>query len=341
MRFKTCNRRIHEVPVKSIEKLPLQLALLAAVISNTSTFVDADVFELAGGQTLQAPVLKETDEEVFLDLGFGIVGIPRKHIRSRATDEAVKATSAAVGQPGDPAATTPAAATNESIYFVRAGQKAPIQRHSDTYGEAVARITTPSGLGSGFVINAREGYVITNHHVVEKEQKITVTFFLKKGIAFEKIQKEKVRLVALNPLLDIALLKIEDMGDLTLPQVHLAPDDDGLRVGEAVFAIGNPLGLERSVSEGIASKTDREFGGLLYVQTTAAINPGNSGGPLFNERGEVVGITNMKIPIGEGLGFAIPVAALKYFLKHREAFAYDKDNPNSGFRYLPPPGKKT
>jgi serine protease Do len=76
---------------------------------------------------------------------------------------------------------------------------------------------------------------------------------------------------------------------------------------------------------------------MLYIQTTAPINPGNSGGPLFDDRGSVVGITNMKAAFGEGLGFAIPVGVLKDFLKHRAAFAYDKDNPNSGFRYLPPP----
>lgn len=166
-----------------------------------------------------------------------------------------------------------------------------------------------------------------------------MTFFLKKGKEYEKVSKEKVRIIALNQFLDMALLKVEDLLDLKLPQVYLSPEDDDLRVGDPVFAIGNPLGLERSVSEGIVSKRDREFEGVLYLQTTAPINPGNSGGPLFDERGQVIGITNMKILFGEGLGFAIPVAALKDFLKHREAFAYDKDNPNSGYRYLPPPRK--
>ncbi|MBI4603697.1 MAG: trypsin-like peptidase domain-containing protein [Planctomycetes bacterium] len=309
----------------------LRLLALASWASLEASSLRAETIELEGGQRLQAPVLKETDDEVFLDLGFTVVGIPKRHIRSRAADEASKA-----------GAEAPAAApeTAEAVYFLRAGERGPIKRHAEAYGDAVVRITTPGGLGSGFVIHAKEGYVVTNQHVIDREQKITVTFFIKRGTELEKVSKEKVRIVALNATLDIALLRVEDLGDLKLPQVYLAPSDTDLKVGDPVFAIGNPLGLERSVSEGIVSKTDRELDGLLYIQTTAAINPGNSGGPLFNERGEVVGITNMKALFGEGLGFAIPVAALKHFLRHREAFAYDKDNPNAGFRYLPPPGKK-
>jgi serine protease Do len=79
--------------------------------------------------------------------------------------------------------------------------------------------------------------------------------------------------------------------------------------------------------------------GELYLQTTTQINPGNSGGPLFNMRGEVVGVTNMKITFGEGLGFAIPVEGVKYFLDHRDAYAYDTENPSNPFRYLDPPSR--
>ncbi len=106
-----------------------------------------------------------------------------------------------------------------------------------------------------------------------------------------------------------------------------------------MFAIGSPLGLERTVTEGILSTKTREMMGELYLQTTAQINPGNSGGPLFNLQGEVVGVTNMKINFGEGLGFAIPVEALKFFLDHRDAYAYSADNPSNPFRYLEPPNR--
>jgi serine protease Do len=118
-------------------------------------------------------------------------------------------------------------------------------------------------------------------------------------------------------------------------------DSDKLSVGDRVFAIGSPLGLERTVTEGILSTKTRELDGELYLQTTAQINPGNSGGPLFNLRGEVVGVTNMKITMGEGLGFAIPVESVEHFLSHRDAFAYDNDNPSNPYRYLPPPSRTT
>ena len=79
--------------------------------------------------------------------------------------------------------------------------------------------------------------------------------------------------------------------------------------------------------------------GDLFLQTTAQINPGNSGGPLFNLSGDVVGVTNMKITMGEGLGFAIHATAVKYFLDHRDAFAYSNENPSNPYRYLEPPSR--
>ena len=106
-----------------------------------------------------------------------------------------------------------------------------------------------------------------------------------------------------------------------------------------MFAIGSPLGLERTVTQGILSTKTRQIEGELYLQTSTQINPGNSGGPLFNLAGEVVGVTNMKITMGEGLGFAIPVELVKNFLDHRDAFAYAADNPNNPYRYLDPPSR--
>jgi len=96
------------------------------------------------------------------------------------------------------------------------------------------------------------------------------------------------------------------------------------------------LGLERTVTDGVISTKNRAFQGLIYIQTNADINPGNSGGPLFNLAGEVIGVTNMGYIFYGGLGFAIPVNYLKHFIDNREVFAYDKDNPNTGFRYLQP-----
>ena len=141
----------------------------------------------------------------------------------------------------------------------------------------------------------------------------------------------------MNKFADLALLKIDDKDAPRFKHVQIG-SADGLAVGERVFAIGSPLGLERTVTEGILSTKTRQMGGDLYLQTTAQINPGNSGGPLFNLHGEVVGVTNMKITSGEGLGFAIPSEMVRFFLDHRDAFAYANDNPSNPYRYLEPPG---
>jgi serine protease Do len=204
-------------------------------------------------------------------------------------------------------------------------------------GEAVVQVRTPSGLGSGFFINP-DGYLITNFHVIEGETQISVEVYHQKSGQLERRTYKQVRIVAMNKFRDLALLRVEDPGVPAFVAVPLG-DSDALAVGERVFAVGSPLGLERTVTEGIISTKTREMQGDLYLQTTAQINPGNSGGPLFNLRGEVVGVTNMKINFGEGLGFAIPVRAVRDFLTHRDAFAYDNNNPSSGYRYLEPPSR--
>jgi serine protease Do len=123
---------------------------------------------------------------------------------------------------------------------------------------------------------------------------------------------------------------------MTLTVTHLA-EGRAVRKGDTVFAIGNPLGLQRSVSKGIVSESKRAEGGVVYIQTTTQINPGNSGGPLFNARGEVIGVTNMGYLFAEGLNFAIPVSYVIDFLQNRDAYTYDQDNPNSGYQYLEAP----
>ena len=202
-------------------------------------------------------------------------------------------------------------------------------------GEAVVQVRTPSGLGSGFFIN-EEGFLITNYHVIEGETQISVEVYHRKSGQLERKTYKQVLIVALTKFDDLALLKIEDPESPKFVKVALGQTDT-LAVGERVFAIGSPLGLERTVTEGILSTKTRVVQGQLYLQTTAQINPGNSGGPLFNLRGEVVGVTNMKMTFGEGLAFAIPVEGLVYFLRSRDAFAYDNDNPSNPYRYLEPP----
>jgi serine protease Do len=202
-------------------------------------------------------------------------------------------------------------------------------------GEAVVQVRTPEGLGSGFFVNP-DGYLITNFHVIEGETEISVEVYSQKDGQLDRETYKQVRIIAINKFHDLALLHIEDKNAPKFKYLTLGSADE-LNVGDSVFAIGSPMGLERTVTEGILSTKTRELEGELYLQTTAQINPGNSGGPLFNMAGEVVGVTNMKILFGEGLGFAIPVELVKNFLDHRDAFAYSTDNPNNPYRYLAPP----
>lgn len=159
------------------------------------------------------------------------------------------------------------------------------------------------GMGSGAVINAEKGYIITNNHVINNADKITVK--LEDGREF------KAKLVGSDPLSDVALIQVEDPKNLT--EIKFA-DSDKLRVGDFTVAIGNPFGLGQTVTSGIVSALGRSTGKLdegyeNYIQTDAAVNQGNSGGPLINLNGELIGINTAIIsPSGgnAGIAFAIP-----------------------------------
>ena len=304
----------------------MQRFLLLLVVLAAGPAAFADTLKLGSGRQVTGKVVKETSDTVFVDVGYTILAIPKKEILSR---EASKA-----GPKG--AATGEAKVSQGNIYSTIAREEKSVKDNVVRTGGGVVMVSTPRAFGSGFIIS-KDGYVVTNDHVIQGETKITVTIFEKgKDGGISKRKVEKVKIVALNAYVDLALLKME--GEKDLPITYLG-DSDKLTVGQSVYAIGNPLGLERTVSEGIVSTTNRPYSGLVYIQTTTPINPGNSGGPLFNLKGEVIGVTNMTITFSEGLSFAIPVEAVKRFLRNREAFAYDKDNPNTGYRYLAPPRK--
>jgi serine protease Do len=162
------------------------------------------------------------------------------------------------------------------------------------------------GLGSGFIID-RDGYIVTNNHVVDGADTITVV--LKDETEYP------AKVIGRDPVTDIALIKIEAKGNL--PTVVLGSSAD-LKVGEWVTAIGSPFGLQYTVTAGIVSAKGRAIGSGPYddfIQTDASINPGNSGGPLINMKGEVVGINTMIIAGGQGIGFAIPIDMVKGIVK--------------------------
>ncbi len=318
-------------------------ALLAAPVF-LSAIAATDTLQLKDKASVSGKILAEKKDLVVLDVGYTVLSVPRNQIVKvmRGDDEsaapvkgAPKAAPASAPVPV-PILVQEAAGT---LFSVAAGTLAErsVKELVDLLGEGVVQVRTPSGLGSGFFIN-EDGHLITNFHVIEGETKLSVeVYHLKDGQLDRKSYKD-VRIVAMNKFADLALLKVDDKDAPKFKRVLLG-DADLLSQGDRVFAIGSPLGLERTVTEGILSTTSRQMQGDLFLQTTAQINPGNSGGPLFNLRGEVVGVTNMKLTFGEGLGFAIPVDQVKHFLKHRDAYGYDNDNPSNAFRYLEPPSR--
>ncbi len=170
------------------------------------------------------------------------------------------------------------------------------------FGDEQQREFRQPSLGSGFIID-KDGFVVTNNHVIEDADQIKV-----------KLDDEKefeAQVVGRDPSTDIALLKIKSANDL--PFVKMG-DSAQMKVGQWVVAIGSPFGLERTVTAGIVSAKGRAIGSGPYddfIQTDASINPGNSGGPLINMKGEVIGINTAIIASGQGIGFAIPVNLAK------------------------------
>ena len=284
----------------------------------------ADVVKLKGQGVITGKVLAEKETIVAVDVGYTVLVIPREQVESITHGEA--------GRP-----VKPTARLQQGLYRVAVKPPAlrTVRQLVKQLGESVVQVKTPGGLGSGYIIR-EDGYLITNFHVIENSTRISVEVYHQRGGQLERKTYRKVRIIAMNKFADLALLQITDADAPKFKPVLLG-NEDALVVGEKVFAIGSPQGLERTVTEGILSTKTREVEGALYLQTSTPINPGNSGGPLFNLRGEVVGVTNMKRLNSEGLGFAIPVSRVKYFLDHRDAYAYDNDNPNNAFRYLPPP----
>jgi serine protease Do len=311
---------------------------LLGFVVGSSAIGRAETIQLKDKAAVTGKILAEKRDQVFVDLGYTVLAIPRASIAaisktnvngSPAQPEVLSAPRVSVEK-----LTTP----NAAGFYAGGDRTAPdgnVRDLVNQIGEAVVQVRTPGGLGSGFFIN-EDGYLMTNFHVIEGETQISVEVYHQRNGQLEVKSYKQVRIVAMNKFQDLTLLKIEDKDAPKFKRVSLG-SSDSLAVGERVFAIGSPLGLERTVTEGILSTKTRELGGTLYLQTTAQINPGNSGGPLFNLAGEVVGITNMKITFGEGLGFAIPIESVKFFLEHRDAYAYSNDNPSNPYRYLEPP----
>ena len=273
---------------------------------------------LAGGARVQAEVLRETEEAVYLDLGHDVLRVPREVITGMLTDEA---------PPPDQSQELEGHAGIDDF-----------RQDLDLIRQAIVLVSTPSGFGTGFVIDPA-GLIVTNYHVVRDEEFVRVTFYRPENET--PLQIEDVEVLAFSRLHDIALLEIpeEAMPEERSVTLALMPNDTA-EVGDPCFVIGNPgMGrsiLAQTVSEGIISSLERNFNDLMYIQTTAAVNPGNSGGPLLSGGGRVIGLITYKAYFQENIAFALPVHEIRRFLAGRGAYLFSDMNPNAGHRYLDP-----
>jgi S1-C subfamily serine protease len=179
--------------------------------------------------------------------------------------------------------------------------------------KSVVTVRTDIGQGTGFIISD-DGFLVTNAHVLSGGREIQI-------LDYEQ-NEHPTELIGYNITYDIALLKISG----NYNSIKLGNSDD-VQIGEKVIAIGNPLGLQFSVSEGIVSAINREGANGVkgYIQTDAALNPGNSGGPLINKQGEVIGINNFKVSSSESLGFALASNYIKEVVNEISQEKYSKN----------------
>lgn len=302
---------------QSFRSYRLVLIVAAVMIAPQAAAIATDQVVLNSGAVIEGAILKRTERSVWLDIGPDVIRF--------SVDDIADIVAREVESNID--------AESESLYHTaRNLVELTPREHAKRIGAAVIKVRTPAGLGSGVVIN-EQGHAITNAHVIQGETALrcTVWFPQDDGTLKREVIRD-VEIIAVNNHLDLALLRIPHPDDGRFVFAPLEREE-GIEIGQPVFAIGNPLGLERTLSQGVISTTQRSFDGLTFVQTDTAVNPGNSGGPLFNMRGEVIGITNMGIMFSEGLNFAIPARYVKDFIRNREAFAFDQNNPNSGHQY--------
>jgi serine protease Do len=288
-----------------------------------------EVLKLKNGSWIDGKILKKTDQIAIIDLGYDVLRIPILEISEISN-------ALQVQMPVQPPIQTMPLEQKNSLYNTTGfKEKISTVESFQDFVESVVVVRTPGGLGSGFIIN-NKGYIITNFHVIQGQKHINITRFQKTGQELKRIVYKNIRIVALDPFHDLAVLKLEDdFGQLSRPMVFCPGDH--VEVGEKIFVIGNPMGLERSVTEGVISHTGRIFAGKVFLQVDAAINPGNSGGPLFNNHGQVIGVINMGARFMQGLNFAIPIHHVKFLLDHIDSFTYNESNPLSGYVYPFPP----
>lgn len=209
-------------------------------------------------------------------------------------------------------------ANQEELNLLKASASSDFSGIIESSIKSVVTIRTDVAQGTGFIITD-DGYIVTNAHVLADSNG-----YLAQNIRAitSEAQTISATFIGFDDNFDIALLKVSGNFD----SIRLG-NSDNVQIGEKVIAIGNPLGLQFSVSEGIISAVNREGsnGEKAYIQTDAALNPGNSGGPLINKQGEVIGINNFKVSGGESLGFALESNYIKSAINSISRQAMQKD----------------
>ena len=305
----------------SLLPLPQAPAGEPAEPAPAATEAPMETLELGNGCRLQGRVLRATEQVLFVDVGYDVLKVPVASVLRRETADGNRA----------------GGVVRETLWARAELPERSVAEGAKAMGEAVVKVEAAGGQGSGFVTHA-DGWVVTNFHVVEREVEVDVVVFAVGKNGFEPRTVRKCKVAAVNPEMELALVKMEPPADLQLKTVFLG-ESDAMQVGDTVYAIGAPIGLDRTVSSGIISVTNRTFAGRCHFQITTPINPGNSGGPLFNLRGEVVGVNSAGYRGFQGLNFAIPAKYVVDFLANRDAFALDTTRSEHGVHYLPAPKK--
>lgn len=170
----------------------------------------------------------------------------------------------------------------------------------EKYKNSVVQIATPWGTGTGFYLK-NENLIVTNNHVVNGAKEVVVSN--------SKSEKELVNVLFSDEVYDLAFLEVPKSLQ-NADEINLSVNNN-LQEGEKILAVGHPYGLDFTTTQGIVSKSSRNWNGINYIQIDAAINPGNSGGPLIDQNGDVVGVNTFILSQGQNLGFALPVSYLK------------------------------
>ncbi len=277
--------------------------------------------DLGNGCSVRGRVLRTTEQLIFVDVGYDVLKVPMAAVLRRESVDGQRL----------------GGIVRQALWSRAELPERSVAEGAKLMGEAVVKVEAAGGQGSGFVTHA-DGWIVTNFHVVEREVEVDIVIYPVGKSGFETRTVRKCKVSAINPEMDLALVKMEPPTDLKLKTVFLG-ESDGMQVGDTVYAIGAPVGLDRTVSSGIISVTNRTMEGRCHFQITTPINPGNSGGPLFNLRGEVVGVNSSQYRGFQGLNFAIPAKYVIDFLQNREAFALDTTRSENGVHYLPAPKK--